>query len=122
MFLLACSVVIALIAVIFVQDRWRHRRFYELFNKIPQADGNYPLIGCFWRFLKTDPRSLFKALSSASAKGPSPRRAFFGPACFVVVDDPEHIQKVLISRLCLNKTFLHKKMIPNGEKSQQKIC
>jgi hypothetical protein len=117
MFFLAYSLALCSVAAIFyLKYWWKHRKFYELFDKIPLADGNYPLIGCSWRFLKTDPKSLYKALGSVTAKGPSPKRVFVGPACFIVVDDPDQIQKICNSRHCFDKMYFYKKlMLKTGE-------
>jgi hypothetical protein len=106
------SAIVSLSAVLILQYFWRHRRFYRLYNKIPLADGNLPLIGFGWRFIKTDPKSLFKGFNAMTAPSrPSPRRLYSGPAAYITVDDPDHIQKLFSSKNCVNKIFVFKKFV-----------
>jgi hypothetical protein len=91
------------------QYLWVHRKFYRLFNKLPLAVPHLPIIGVGHKFIIADVKELFKVTTYVTAHhGPSPRRVYLGPINFVVVDDPEQIQKIFTSRICTDKIFLYK--------------
>jgi hypothetical protein len=110
-----------LLLLAFVVTIWYrsvHRKFYKLYEKLPKAHGNFPLIGVAWRFYKSlNPSNIYESVSTILAPGPSPRRFNVGPACFVIVDDPEQVQKVLLSRISINK-ILYAKSISEMESSE----
>lgn len=97
------------VAVLIVHYKWKNRRFYELYNKIPKADGHLPIIGLCHRFLKIDSRKLLNLLIKLVKPGPSPRRLYGGTLCFVTVDDPDQIQKVCASKCCIERIFSYQK-------------
>jgi hypothetical protein len=97
--------------------RWKHRHFYTFYEKIPQVHDNFPLIGIAWKLIKPDFVSIYNTTCSVLASGPSPRRLNIGPACAVVVDDPQQVQKVLLSKISINKIFLARIIPVNSGKN-----
>jgi hypothetical protein len=104
-------IIVLLVIVSTFCYRWRYRKFYKLYEKIPQVHDNFPLIGIAWKCFSLDPKNIYNLTCSVLATGPSPRRLNIGPACAVVVDDPEQVQKVLLSRISINKISMAK-LIP----------
>jgi hypothetical protein len=105
-FLLFTALVSAIAAVF--QYFWQNRHFYKLFNKLPDAVPHLPIIGIGHKFFMADAKKLFEAALYCTKPGPSPRRIYAGPLCYVIVDDAEQFQKVYASRHCTDKISFYK--------------
>lgn len=93
-----------------------NRRFYRLLGKIPQVEGNLPLVGHVHKFLGADSKLLFKVIKQITENGPSPRKLWVAVYPYVLIDDPDQLQKILSSKHCTDKVkqFYNKFIIDNG--------
>jgi hypothetical protein len=110
-----------LLLIIVFQYFWQHRKFYKLYNKLPQVHSHLPIIGVGHKLFNLDTEKLFVALRLLTSPGPSPRRMNSGPMCLVVVDDAAQLQEVLNSKFCLDKGYFYKKFILKNGKIANKI-
>jgi hypothetical protein len=108
--MIALTILSFLLAMV-LQYFWQHRKFYKLYNKLPQVHSHLPIIGVGHKFLNLDTEKLFDTIRFLTSPGPSPRRMYSGPMCMVVVDDADQLQEVLNSKFCLDKGYFYKKFV-----------
>lgn len=86
---------------------WTNRNFYYLARAIPQVEGTWPLLGHLPFNVGQTPQQQFLINCTHARPGPSPRKYWLGNVLFVVIDDPEQLQKVLTSKYCVDKPFYY---------------
>jgi hypothetical protein len=89
--------------------RWKHRKFFRAYNRIPLVTGSFLNIKTILKVLSGDLKSVYKLLVYETRSSViSPRRMHVGPYRFVIIDNPQQIQKVLISKSSINKMLFYK--------------
>lgn len=88
---------------------WKNRRYYQLAAKIPKEAGSLPILGLAHKFIGADVNNVTEILKDCLKPDPpiSPRGFWFGQFFQVVINEPEHVQKVLNSKSCTDKAVFY---------------
>src|SRR4051812_25542498 len=104
MFVLTCLAIIAgTLFLWLLKYWWTNRKFYSYARSIPQIEGSWPLFGHLHLIIGATAKEIYLGNKLATRAGPSPRKLWLGPVLVVVVDDPDHLQKMLTSKYCVDK-------------------
>jgi hypothetical protein len=82
---------------------------------MPSVEGSVPLLGKGLDYLNQTNETMLQTMANVTAPGPSPRTFYTGPMCLAIVDQPEHVQKILSSRHCTDKIYIYKFFFDSGE-------
>lgn len=104
---------LTVLVITVLQYYWKHRKFYQVYNKLPLVHSHLPLLGVIHKFYNVDSEKLYNTVKLLTSSGPSPRRVNAGLLCFVVVDDAAQVQTVLNSKFCGDKGYFYKNFILN---------
>jgi hypothetical protein len=94
-------------SLLYICYRRKNKKFFELYEKLPKIKGGWPFLGHLYKCFGMDQKKLLHVMLETLLEGPSPRRFCMGHECFICVDDPDQVRKVLFSKGCLDKSFLY---------------